>query len=128
MRGGIAPRLVPSSGFMLTRRRFTFLILLALMLFVALAPGTIIGEFGSGENRHAFAFALLPLVSASAWPRVALKWQFAAYAALGGTIEVAQWGIANFHQPELGDWLVDMMAAAAALGLVWLVRRRLARP
>lgn len=112
---------------MLTRRRFTFLILLALMLFVALAPGTIIGSFGSGENRHAFAFAVLPLVSAPAWPRLRLSWQFAAYAALGGAIELAQWALANFHQPEWADWLVDMSAAAAALLAVALYRR-LARP
>jgi hypothetical protein len=112
---------------MLTRRRFTFLILLALMLFVALAPGTIIGTFGSGENRHAFAFALLPLVSAAAWPRVALKWQFAAYAVLGGAIEVAQWAISTFHSAQWRDWLVDMAATAGALLAVALARR-LARP
>jgi hypothetical protein len=113
---------------MLTRMRLTFAILLLAMLFVALAPGTIIGEFGSGENRHALAFVLLPLVSAFAWPRVPLHWQFAAYAGLGGAIELAQAAINVFHTPQWGDWLVDIAAAAVALGAVWLLRRRLARP
>jgi hypothetical protein len=112
---------------MLTRMRLTFMILLTAMLFVALAPGTIIGAAGSGENRHALAFAVLPAVSALAWPRVPLLWHFAAYAALGGAIELAQAMVSDFHTAQWDDWLVDMAAAAAALGAVALVRRRLAR-
>jgi hypothetical protein len=112
---------------MLTRSRLLFLTLTALMLFVALAPGEIIGPAGSGENRHFFAFALLPVVSALAWPRVPLFWQFAFYAALGGAIEVAQGVMNSFHHAEWGDWVVDMAASGLALGLVAVVRWRLAR-
>jgi hypothetical protein len=112
---------------MLTRSRLLFATLLVLMLFVALAPGEYIGAAGSGENRHFFAFALLPMVSAIAWPRIALGWQFAFYAALGGGIELAQGAMHSFHHAEWGDWLVDMAAAAIALGIVAAWRWRLAR-
>jgi hypothetical protein len=108
---------------MLTRRRLLFFVLITAMLFVALAPGELVAPLGTGDNRHAFAFAVLPLVSAVAWPRIDLRVQFAAYAALGGAIELAQAVIHNFHTPEWDDWLTDIGAAAVALGLVWAVRR-----
>ena len=113
---------------MLTHSRLLFLVLVTAMLFVALAPGDIVGMFGTGENRHAFAFGVLPLVSAVAWPRLDLRIQLAAYAALGAAIEGAQWLIHDFHTAEWDDWLVDVAATIAALALVWLIRRwRLAR-
>ena len=108
---------------MLTRRRLFFFVLVAAMLFVALAPGEIVEPYGTGDNRHAFAFGVLPLVSAIAWPRLRLRVQLAGYAALGGGIEGAQWLIHNFHTAEWDDWLTDVGAAAVALGLVWAWRR-----
>jgi hypothetical protein len=114
---------------MLTRTRLIFLILIVFTLFMAMAPGTITGLTGSGDDdRHVLAFAVLPVAGAVAWPRLPLWPQFLGYAALGGGIELAQWAMHRWHSAEWSDWFLDMAAAAVALSIVWLARRRLARP
>ncbi|MBO9711503.1 hypothetical protein [Sphingomonas sp.] len=107
----------------MTRSRLTFLFMLVMMLFFAFSPGQLTGEFGTGENRHAFAFAVLPLVSAFAWPRFRLRWQFLIYAALGGSIELVQMLLRTTHVAEWDDWFTDIGAAAIALLVAWGLRR-----
>lgn len=111
----------------MTRSRLFFLFLLLTMIFFALSPGEITDFTGTGDDRHAFAFALLPLVSAIAWPRIPLTIQFLAYSALGGGIEIAQWIRRDWHTAEWDDWFTDMAAAAVALLIVAAVRRYRAR-
>lgn len=102
--------------------RLFYLVLIVVMLVLALAPGTVLGVWGSGENRHAFAFLVLPIASSVAWPRIGPVRQFLFYSAIGGGIEIAQGLIHVWHSAKWSDWFVDMGAAALALGVVTLVR------
>ncbi|WP_448502718.1 hypothetical protein [Sphingomonas sp.] len=107
----------------LTAFRMLYCILLATMLYLALTPGPLRDIVPVSEHRHVLAFAVLPVVSSLAWPRLSLRMQFAFYAALGGTIELVQSWMGMGRQGTVQDWLVDCAAAAAALCLVGVWRR-----
>jgi hypothetical protein len=107
----------------LTAFRMLYCVLLAAMLYLALTPGPLRDIVPVSEHRHVLAFAVLPIVSSLAWPRLSLRLQFAFYAALGGAIELVQSGMGLGRQGTLQDWLVDCAAAAVALVLVGIWRR-----
>jgi VanZ family protein len=106
-----------------TAFRLLFCALLAGMLYLALTPGPLRNIVPASEHRHVLAFAVLPIVSSLAWPRLSLRLQFAGYAVLGGAIEFAQSWMRVGRQGTVQDWLVDCVAAAAALFLVGMWRR-----
>ncbi|RYY25545.1 MAG: hypothetical protein EOP62_13040 [Sphingomonadales bacterium] len=99
-----------------------FVFALAMVVFLALTPGPLGLVVESGPVRHLLAFAALPVLSALAWPRIRMVWQFAAYALLGAAIEIAQLLMDVGRLAEWDDWANDLVATAVALMLVALVR------
>lgn len=107
---------------MLLFLRLFFLLLVAAMAIAAVAPGPILGIQGNGDNAHAYAFLILPIASSVAWPRVRPLWHFLGYVMLGGAVEIVQPLFGTSHIAEWEDWIVDIVAAGGALGVVVLVR------
>ncbi|HTG38215.1 hypothetical protein [Sphingomonas sp.] len=104
--------------------RILFTVAVLSVTFFALVPGSLGAIIESGEQRHILAFAMLPAISALAWPRISLTLQWLGYTAFGGAIELAQGWMAVGRAAEMDDWLVDMAAATLALACVQLLRSR----
>jgi hypothetical protein len=106
------------------RRGFFLAAALAAVMALLPKPPDLLG--GAGDRvQHMIAFATLGALAAMGWrerPAVPL---FAVIAAFGGAIEIFQ-GIPSLHRdPDFIDWLADMVAALAAMGLARLALPRL---
>lgn len=112
---------------MRTTIRLFYAALLAAMLYLALTPGPWGQIIESSEERHALAFAILPLLSCLAWPALGVVLQFLFYAALGGAIELAQLAMHAGRNAEWNDWFVDLLVAAGALVIGRVVMRAVLR-
>jgi len=98
--------------------RLFFILVTALVTFLALTPGPLGQLVESGPVRHLLAFAALPVLSSLAWPRIGALWQFFGYAAFGAAIEIAQLLMNIGRVAEWDDWANDLIATAIALLLV----------
>ncbi len=102
----------------------------AFTLVMALLPRPPVppGLAASDKVQHIFAFAVLSLLAAAAFPRRGLIALFLGMALLGGLIEVLQMIPALNRDAEVMDWVADCLASLAALsawfGARWLYRRR----
>lgn len=75
--------------------------------------------------QHMIAFFTLGTLAAAGWRERPFLWLFAGLAAFGGAIEVFQAIPALHRHADVVDWLADMGAALAAIGVVRLVLPRL---
>lgn len=102
-----------------------FLCLFWAVLFVcfamAIAPSAP-DPMGNDKLQHALAFAVLTMLALLAYPQAKPPALFAAMAAFGGFIEIAQGLSFIGRDADVMDWIVDMIAAAAALAGSGLVR------
>lgn len=104
--------------------RPAFWLAMAFVLMMALLPHPPrfpLDRFGD-KAEHAAAFAVLAVLAACAWPRLALWRVLAALSLVGALIELAQAIPALHRDCELNDWLADTLAVAAALAGVALWR------
>ena len=77
------------------------------------------------KAQHMLAFATLGALAAMGWRERPAILLFAVIAAFGGAIELFQ-GIPALHRDaDVVDWLADMAAALAAMGLARLALPRL---
>lgn len=104
--------------------RILFVVAAAGVTFFALVPGSLGMIIESGEQRHILAFAVLPAISAFAWPRIGPFVQWLGYALFGAAIELVQGWMAVGRAAEMNDWLVDMAAAALSLLAAQMIRAR----
>ena len=109
------------------RRAFFVCAAFAFVMALLPKPPEIPGEPGD-KVQHMVAFFTLGALAATGWRDRRLASLFAALAAFGAAIELLQAIPARHRDAELADWLADMAAAAAALGVVRLalLRRKLA--
>jgi VanZ family protein len=70
--------------------------------------------------QHMVAFFTLGALAAAGWRKRRLAMLFAGLSAFGAAIEVFQAIPALKRDADVADWLADMAATAAALGLVRL--------
>jgi VanZ family protein len=108
---------------MLLWLRLIFFALVVGVLYFALTPGPLGAIIEMDEHRHIIAFSVLPLASSIAWPRLSLKLQYAGSLVFGAGIEVVQEVMGMGRAGELHDWIVDAIASAIALSIVWAVRK-----
>jgi glycopeptide antibiotics resistance protein len=106
--------------------RLVFLVAAIAVTFLALTPAPIGQVIESGPVRHVLAFAVLPLLSRLAWPRVSPWVQFAGFGLFGAAIEIAQLLMHVGRKAEWDDWFADLAATALALLLAWAIQRVLA--
>ena len=85
-------------------------------------PPELPGEPGD-KIQHMIAFFTLGALAAAGWRNRKIVVLFAGLAAFGAAIEIFQAIPALHRDAEILDWLADMLAAAAALGLTRLVIR-----
>jgi VanZ family protein len=104
-----------------------FVLLLLTALYLALTPQPIGMLIESGETRHALAFAILPLISSIAWPRLPIVPHFLGYSVFGGLIEIAQFEMHVGRNAEWVDWITDIVVAAITLILCRIVALLVAR-
>ena len=74
---------------------------------------------------HMLAFATLGALAAAGWRNRSAAALFAALAAFGGFIEIAQAIPALHRDAQWSDWFADMAAAIVAIGAVRLALPRL---
>jgi len=79
----------------------------------------------SDKIQHVLAFFTLGVLAAAGWRAARWLTLFAGLAAFGGAIEVLQTIPALHRHGEPIDWLADMVAAAAAIGLTRLTLPRM---
>ncbi|SPA40324.1 conserved hypothetical protein [Cupriavidus taiwanensis] len=104
------------------RWRLLFWASAAAVLALSLMPPTQpLPTTGWDKANHALGFALLGLLGARAYAaRGWLLWL--GLVAYGGVIELLQ-GQTGYREADWLDLLADMVGVAAAMALVWLVRR-----
>jgi len=101
------------------------LTLLVSWLALSPAPPELVST-GWDKSNHAFAFAVLSLVSRQAWPGAAWWQQALAWLAYGLLIELLQAQLPP-RQGEPADLLADAIGIGLGLGLSWLLARFSAR-
>ena len=85
--------------------------------FFALAPQGLSPDFGASDPvTHGLAFFVLAAIGAIAFPALSLTRLWLCLALLGGAIELMQAIPALNRGPSFAEWLIDMVAAAVALG------------
>ena len=78
----------------------------------------------SDKIQHILAFVTLAALGALAYPRLSLLRLLLGLAAFGALIEVIQLIPPLHRDAQLADLVADVLAAAAVLGLAWLLRKR----
>jgi VanZ family protein len=109
----------------LLRIAFWAAVLFAFVMAVLPAPP---GPQVPDKVEHMVAFFTLTVLGNVAYPRLAHVRLMVALIAFGGLIELAQLGPALHRDSEWSDWLADIVAVIAAIGVAWLVRRGRPRP
>lgn len=106
------------------RRGFVLAAAFALVMALLPKPPELLG--GPGDKvQHMIAFATLGALAAAGWRERPALPLFAVLAAFGGAIELFQAIPALHRDADAVDWLADMVAALAAIGLVRLALPRL---
>ncbi len=82
-------------------------------------PPEIPGEPGD-KIQHVMAFFTIGVLASAGWPNRPVILLFAGLALFGAAIELFQMVPALHRDAQWLDWLADMAAAAAALGMVRL--------
>ena len=81
----------------------------------------------SDKVQHVAAFVTLASLATWAYPRTALISIAAGLSIFGALIEMVQAIPVLNRDSDVIDWIADSLAAASALSLVWLRRRRTSR-
>lgn len=106
----------------LLRAAFWAALLLAFVMALLPQPPMLPGG-PSDKVQHVLAFVTLAILAALAWPRLSLLKLGVALSAFGALIEILQLMPALNRDGDVGDWLADTVAVAAALGAIALFRR-----
>jgi VanZ family protein len=80
----------------------------------------------SDKVEHMFAFAVLGLLAALAWPRASVLKLLASLSLFGALIEVLQAIPALHRDSDIVDWIADTVAAGLVFlaGAAWRARTR----
>lgn len=98
---------------------FTFALVMALLPHPPAVPGN-----PNDKLQHITAFATLAVLGSFAYPATALLQLLLRLSLFGALIELLQAIPALHRDSDPFDWLADTVAAAVALLVVWLWRRR----
>jgi len=96
-------------------------------VFLAVSDHPLAHLIESGPARHALAFAVLPVITSIAWPRLRFLPHLLLYTAFGAAIEIAQSQMQAGRTGELEDWLVDVAVTLFVLAAIEQVRISLDR-
>jgi len=122
------PALLSAGGSLQRLLRWTFWLLLALVIGVTLSPVAYLPPQAFSlwdKAQHALAFASLAALGALAYPR-RLGLLAASLLAFGGAIELAQ-AATGWRSGDWADWLADAVGLFAGLALATLSRCVVAR-
>jgi len=122
------PALLTAGGSLQRLLRWTFWLLLALVIGVTLSPVAYLPPQAFSlwdKAQHALAFASLAALGALAYPR-RLGLLAASLLAFGGAIELAQ-AATGWRSGDWADWLADAVGLFAGLALATLSRCVVAR-
>jgi len=104
-------------------------LIVAVVLYLALAPHPPDPAGFPDKVNHMLAFAVITACVRLAWPRLGVMALWLMMVAFGGAIEIAQWLMPFGRDAEWLDWAADIVAASAALlalGLGGSILRRIA--
>jgi Na+/H+-dicarboxylate symporter len=105
--------------------RASFWAAVAVILVVALLPHPIqLPGSPSDKVQHFVAFAVLAGLGSAAYPSMSVMKLFVSLSAFGATIELLQAIPALNRDSDPVDWLVDTIAAALVLAVVWWWRNK----
>lgn len=93
------------------------------VLYLAIIPSPSIPGTPNDKFLHAFAFVVLALLAAFAFPRIRLRYLAILLAGFAASIEIIQWMMQQGRVAEWYDFTASAVAAAVVLFLVFLVRR-----
>ncbi|AKH42225.1 VanZ family protein [Altererythrobacter atlanticus] len=98
------------------------LLITAVILFFALRPSAPQALTGWDKLDHMAAFFVLSVFVRIAWPRLNLAACFGLLALFGGGIELAQWLMGLGRDADVMDWVADLVATIAGLGVGTAIR------
>jgi hypothetical protein len=120
-RAGIFSR----DGLTLAARVMFFAALIGVLYFAwTPAPPTLLGN---DKSQHMLAFAVLMILFRLAWPQWSWRGALVWFGALGAVIELVQAIPALHRDCDINDWFADMAAVVAALAVIAVVDRLIAK-
>jgi len=105
--------------------RAVFGLLLLVVIFLALVPGSIGRIVPSDTQQHSLAFLIMPIVACAGWPKISALRLWLLFALFGGAIELCQQWMAIGRTAQWQDWFTNVIAATFAIAAVMFVRKLL---